>query len=319
MEKNAADLAQEIKVFIDDIRRRRYNKELSQMTGDDIALCGLKPVVCDWLLDAMKIMEKASKCLLDCTENLTTDVNAEKSFEAKLDQNLNEINNKLTSWGQNIVTDMNEIIKQEISNVVPGIVKEAAKVNVKETVKEISSSTKFAKSWADLFKKSQEELKTEANNVFKDSLTTALAKSQNEITETIEIKHDNDMLEKEKRSRNIVIGQFPESNSENASNRLQHDLVFVKSVTGLSDKEILKCIRAGPKEDRNTGQKKTSRPIIVTVENPELARRLHKYGNGHKVICQGKIWWINQDFTISERHANFRARQYKKLRQQQSS
>ena len=133
------------------------------------------------------------------------------------------------------------------------------------------------------------------------------------------MKHDNYMFEKERRSRNIVIGKFPESSAENPSERFQYDLAFVKSVTGLPDNEIVKSIHAGPKEDRETGDKATSRPIIVTVQSPELARRLHKFGNGNKVIHDGVEWWINPDFTQSDRKVNFRARLHQRMRQQQSS
>ena len=86
-------------------------------------------------------------------------------------------------------------------------------------------------------------------------------------------------------------------------------MTFVKDITGISDNEIVKCIRAGPKINKRTGIKVETRPIIVTVESPELAKRLHKYGNGNRVLSDGKIWWINPDLTLSERQANYRARE----------
>jgi hypothetical protein len=84
---------------------------------------------------------------------------------------------------------------------------------------------------------------------------------------------------------------------------------FVKDITGISHNEILKCIRAGPKINKQTGKKSEARPIIVTVESPDLAKRLQKYGNGNRVLSDGKIWWINPDLTLSERQANYRARE----------
>ena len=203
---------------------------------------------------------------------------------------------------------MKSILNQEIRNSLPGVVKEA--------VKDISTNTNFTKPWADLFKKTHEELKSETNNVLQESITKALTESKHEIIESVQMKYDCDMFEKEKRSRNIVIAHCPESEAENASERLRYDIEFVKSVTGISDNEIRKCIRAGPKEDKVTGTKKSPRPIIVTVQSPELAKSLHKYGNGNKVIYGSKIWWVNPDLTISERQANFNAREYKRLRQQ---
>ena len=189
------------------------------------------------------------------------------SFVAELDENLTEINKKLMTWGENIVTDMREVLKEQISGALPIVVEEA--------VTEISTNKKFTKSWSDLFKKSQDDIKAEANKAFRESLTTALTDSQHEIIENVQMKHDNDMFEKERRSRNIVIGKCPESTVEHPTDRLQCDLTFVKSVTGLSDNDLVKCIRAGPKEDRVTGVKATSRPIIVTLQSPDLAKQLH--------------------------------------------
>ena len=150
-----------------------------------------------------------------------------------------------------------------------------------------------------MFKKTQSEFKTEANNAFKETLSTALTDSQLGILEKLQMKHDCDMYQKEKRSRNIVISNCPESSSENSQERMNYDRKFVQRVTGLSDASVLKCIRAGPRIDRDTGRKAIARP---------------KYGNGNKVLCEGEIWWINPDLTISERQANYRTRQLLKSR-----
>lgn len=252
--------------------------------------------------------------LVSSLENSFTDdqdITNSPVITSGLDDQLDDINKKLTSWGNNIVTDMKDILKNEISSALPCV--------VKETVKEMSNNSKLTKPWTDFFKKSQEELKAEAKNAFHVSLTTALKESQHEIIENVQIKNDSNIYERERRSRNIVIGKCPESTADNPAERLQYDLEFVKSVTGLSDSEIIKCIRAGPKENREKGIKKTSRPIIVTVHSPDLAKRLHKYGNGNRIIYNNTVWWVNPDLTISERGANFRAREYRKLRLQQSS
>ena len=222
------------------------------------------------------------------------------------DSHLKDVNEKLMKWGDDITSQMNDIIKQRVDETLPEITKEV----VDETIK----SKKFNRPWADLFKKTQSEFKAEANNVFKETLSTALTDSQHGILEKLQMKHDSDMYQKEKRSRNIVISNCPESSSENAQERVYYDRKFVKRVTGLSDASVLKCIRAGPRKDRDTGRKAIARPIIVTVETPALAKELHKYGNGNKVLSEGEIWWINPDLTISERQANYRARQLLKSR-----
>ena len=222
------------------------------------------------------------------------------------DSHLKDVNEKLMKWGDDITSQMNDIIKQRVDETLPEITKEV----VDETIK----SKKFNRPWADLFKKTQSEFKAEANNVFKETLSTALTDSQHGILEKLQMKHDSDMYQKEKRSRNIVISNCPESSSENAQERMNYDRKFVKRVTGLSDASVLKCIRAGPRIDRDTRRKAIARPIIVTVGTPDLAKELHKYGNGNKVLSEGEIWWINPDLTISERQANYRARQLLKSR-----
>ena len=222
------------------------------------------------------------------------------------DSHLKDVNEKLMKWGDDITSQMNDIIKQRVDETLPEITKEV----VDETIK----SKKFNRPWADLFKKTQSEFKAEANNVFRETLSTALTDSQHGILEKLQMKHDSDMYQKEKRSRNIVISNCPESSSENAQERMNYDRKFVKRVTGLSDASVLKCIRAGPRIDRDTRKKAIARPIIVTVGTPDLAKELHKYGNGNKVLSEGEIWWINPDLTISERQANYRARQLLKSR-----
>ena len=231
--------------------------------------------------------------------------NADKLM-SDFDSHLKDVNEKLMKWGDDITSQMNDIIKQRVDETLPEITKEV----VDETIK----SKKFNRPWADLFKKTQSEFKTEANKVFKETLSTALTDSQHGILEKLQMKHDCDMYQKEKRSRNIVISNCPESSSENSQERMNYDRKFVQRVTGLSAASVLKCIRAGPRIDRDTGRKAIARPIIVTVGTPDLAKELHKYGNGNKVLSEGEIWWINPDLTISERQANYRARQLLKSR-----
>jgi hypothetical protein len=191
------------------------------------------------------------------------------------DSHLKDVNEKLMKWDDDITSRMNDIIKQRVDETLPEITKEV----IDETIK----SKKFNRPWADLFKKTQSEFKTEANNAFKETLSTALTDSQHGILEKLQMKHDCDMYQKEKRSRNIVISNCLESSSENAQERMNYDRKFVKRVTELSDAYVLKCIRAGHRIDRDTGKKAIARPIIVSVGTPDFAKELHKYGNGNKV------------------------------------
>jgi hypothetical protein len=220
---------------------------------------------------------------------------------SNFDEHLLKINDKLNKWGEDITSQMNDIMKHRIDEALPDITQTV----VDETIK----SKKFNRPGADLFKKTQNEYKTEANNVFKNTLSVVLTESQHDVLEQLQRKHDTDMHEKEKRSRNILISNYPECKSEISSQRINHDMNFVKDITGISDNEILKCLRVGPKINKQTGKKAEVWPIIVTVENPDLVKRFHKYGNGNRVLSDGKIWWINPDLTLSERQAERQKKQ----------
>lgn len=227
--------------------------------------------------------------------------------QEKFDKHLGDIEQKLYDWGKQITSEMKEILEKEIPTALPQVTKDA--------VKEISTNTKFMKPWNELFKKSQGELKEEANKTFRATLKTALNESQQEIISKVQQKHDVDMFERDRRVCNFVIDNCEESNAAHAPDRLKHDIEFVKSVTGIDDtRDIVKCVRAGPKMDPGTGEMRTSRPIIVTVKSPDIAKQLHGYGNGKKVISKSKCWWINPDLTQAERRANFNARQQRRIR-----
>ncbi len=229
----------------------------------------------------------------------------------KLDKHLEKIEMKLSNWGERITYEMKEILEKEIPSALPEVTKDA--------VKEMSTNTKFMKPWNELFKKSQGELKDEANKTFRTTLKTALSESQQEIVSRVQQKHDVDMFERDRRVCNFVIEKCEESTAALAPDRLNHDIDFVVKVTGIDDRDIMKCIRAGPGKDPGTGEIRTSRPIIVTVKTPELAKRLHGYGNGRKVIFNDNCWWINPDLTQAERRANFNARQCRRTRMKSNS
>ena len=100
----------------------------------------------------------------------------------------------------------------------------------KDAVKEISTNTKFMKPWNELFKKSQVELKDEANKTFRTTLKTALTESQQEIVSRVQQKHDVDMFERDRRVCNFVIEKCEESTAALAPDRLKHYIDFVVKV-----------------------------------------------------------------------------------------
>ena len=228
----------------------------------------------------------------------------------EFDKYMKQVNEKLTSWGDGIVSDMRKTVKEEVSATLPEVVKEA--------VKEVSKNTKFTKPWADLFKKSQEELKHEAKRAFESTLTENMTENQHKIIEKVQATQDVENFEKEKRSRNIIIKGIPQSLADTPQQRKQHDLTHVREICGIDNTKILKCIRAGSNaEDRD--KINDPRLLIVTLPSPKEAKELHRYGNGSRKMLNGKVVWINPDLTQKERDMNFKCRQLKREHQRSTS
>jgi hypothetical protein len=149
---------------------------------------------------------------LDETLDTSRIAKPENLERSNFDEHLLKINDKLTKWGEDITSQMNDIMKHRIDEALPDITKDV----VDETIK----SKKFNRPWADLFKITQNEFKTEANNVLKNTLSVALTESQHDVLEQLQIKHDTDMHEKKNRSRNILISNYPECESDITLNEL---------------------------------------------------------------------------------------------------
>ena len=67
----------------------------------------------------------------------------------------------------------------------------------------------------------------------------------------------------------------------------------------------MKVFKAGKKDEKST----FPRPKIATMTSPDLAKRLHKYGNEGRVILDERVWWINPDLTANERKRHFQCRE----------
>ena len=131
------------------------------------------------------------------------------------------------------------------------------------------------------------------------------------------IKHDSDQLEKERRSRNIVVSGVKESNKPNIDDKITEDKAFLTDVLEIQSSKIVKCSRAGPPLGTGSNKERTApRPLIVVLESPQLASKYHEFGNGNRILHDNDVYWINPDYTKSERIANWRARQARKNRQQ---
>ena len=205
--------------------------------------------------------------------------------------------------------------EEPLKNNVKLVVKEHLKEIVKETVECVASTEKFRKSFSDAVKGTQDGIKKEAEKCFTKTLKASLKESQNEVVAQTVARQEADLYEKEKRARNIVIAGIPESTLPEISDRIEADKMFISTIANLPIDKIEKCYRAGPPIGVGSNKDRTApRPLIAILENPELARALHRYGNGTRVLAEGKEYWINPDLTRAERRANYEARKLRNER-----
>ena len=163
-----------------------------------------------------------------------------------------------------------------------------------------------------IVKESQDSIKVQTEKWFENSLTSALQESQEEMIQHTTSRHDADLFEKEKRSRNVAIRSIPESEKAAINDRINDDIELFAEIANVSKDQIEKCYKAGHPLGTGANSKSNRtgpRPLIVVLDTPESARTLHRYGNGNKVSHDGTEYWINPDLTRSERIANYKARQ----------
>ena len=210
-------------------------------------------------------------------------------------------------FGMDIDKPIENAVKAEVKKVIPKIIKAV----VQETVKEKN----FTKSFADVVKQRQEEFSLQANKTIEKSMTSALQNNQQKILDKASVKQDADNIAREKRKRNVVFSNVPESSLESTDGRYRSDMKkVVKMIQPDENDFIVSCHRAGMK----SGDK--PRLLIVTMETPDLAQGLHCYGSGRKFIYGDKIEiWCNPDLIKADRVANYHARKLQRERREKNS
>ena len=211
-------------------------------------------------------------------------------------------------------------LKEIVQQCLPGYVTEAVNAALDPKKLEITYSEALMKA----VEKTQDKITEKANKTLSDTidetLGNALQRKQQEFVEDTKSKADAENYERMRKVRNIVIKGVEESSSDDTSKRIKHDTDFVVNECGINGEDIVKIFRAGkPKSgnmesDSEVKNSPRMRPIIVTLVTPELAKATHKHGLGMKI---NDNIWINQDLTLSERIAAFKARKARRTKANQ--
>ena len=216
---------------------------------------------------------------------------------------LDKLDEHLDDWKTVMVNNVTDGIKNNLDDIIKDTVKKSLPEIVKSTVKETTESSSLKRQWSDLFKTVKDDVKTQAGQTFSTSLTNALKVNQREIIESTKAKQDEDQLERDRRSRNVVLSNVPECRSSDVNERIKDDTARAATLCGVELNQIIRCFRAG----KTTSEVAKPRLLIIVLKTPELARELHNYGNGQKLDHDNNIW-VNPDLIYSERQANFKAR-----------
>ena len=204
---------------------------------------------------------------------------------------LNQVNSEMY---RNVTpeVDLKQIVKKEMSEIVPEIIKEVVS-SVKRVLEEsnVKEAVIQSNSWADVVKGNQRQLITE---VVKQT-TEEAHKSAIKLV-------DANLTEQRKRNHNIVISGMKETENEEIK-----ETVFkvISPISNIVKNDIMIAKRLG----KNSPEK--DRSILVTLRYEEDANYLHNYKYGRKVEDEQNAW-INGDLTRTERELAYNKREEKR-------
>ena len=100
-----------------------------------------------------------------------------------------------------------------------------------------------------------------------------------------------------------------ESNAPTSRERIEKDFQFACKLLGVDQDRIVKVVRAGAPIGTIERDTRETRPMVITVESPELAAHLHNHQRGWKVLDDyGSEYWVNADLIKADREAAYHAR-----------
>ena len=199
--------------------------------------------------------------------------------------------------------DLRTMIQEELEKAIPLITNSVTSEVVRQT------EEKTNKKWSEVVKSNQDT---------KTAIETTITENQKKVVADVITKQDADMVERDRRSKNIVIKGVPESTATNDKEKQAHDwekVLDIFDIVHIEEESCYRLVRAGPKLGTGYNKNRTEpRPLIATLESPQLAADLHRHGFGRRLMVEfgtsehEKECWINPDLIKSDRDAAFDAR-----------
>ena len=191
------------------------------------------------------------------------------------------------------------ILQEEMENTVKSVVAEENEKLKNSWGEKIEEKTG---TWATL-------VATKKNEMDKLMVEQVVKKNTEVMITQTQLNVNAEHFEKQKRKRNIVIRNVPESPSDNNDERDKHDRLFLVGEVALHKDEIIKCYRVGTRTPNK------NRPLICVLPNEETVNTYTNSGSGMKFeASSGTEYWVNKDLTQAEQLAAFHARQARRER-----
>lgn len=202
------------------------------------------------------------------------------------------------------------LVKSESTKLSTALDKVQASVSkntMKTVITEIMKDTfnEHVDSFTEVISANSENTRREIAETIQNNNRTVMS----EVVRTSKMQMDDDAVAREARKCSLIIRDVTESDSHSQNERIHQDREFAGMLFDIHQNRIVKVVRAGPPITDAANDRRVTRPMIVTVESPELAAQLHNHGRGWRARdTYGNIYWVNPDLIKADREAAYHAR-----------
>eukprot|EP00116_Pleurobrachia_bachei_P006920 sb/3467182/ len=228
-----------------------------------------------WLHITTKLDEIQNSTQSQCAENSVNGEALKRIEDMMKDQSTNS---SITEGFER----MEKLIKEHPANVsvkgeVKAAVKDSVKGSLKEAMEKVMNTTEMKKTFAEALKESTSAIEKQTKVCFEKSLGSALQENQSAIISQTAAKQEANMVDRDRRTRNIVISSIEESSCKEVKERTESDINVALELLqdhNVSREDIIKCFRPGPPLGTGSNKdRKEPRPLILSLATPEMASR----------------------------------------------